>query len=130
MSEIISELQKIAVEAQKTFGNLSPEQINWKPSAEGWSVAQCFDHLIKSNEAFEPAVSGICRRQSETDILAKLFASDRIFRKFSFEISEKRREKIQSTEQGNRSAERYSGGYNRTVCCSSKRTLRKNEITR
>ena len=54
MSEIISELQKIAVEAQKTFGELSPEQINWKPSAEGWSVAQCFDHLIKSNEAFDP----------------------------------------------------------------------------
>ena len=54
MSEIISELQKIAVEAQKTFGGLSGEQINWKPSAEGWSVAQCFDHLIKSNEAFEP----------------------------------------------------------------------------
>ena len=54
MSEIISELQKIAVEAQKTFGELSPEQINWKPSAEGWSVGQCFDHLIKSNEAFDP----------------------------------------------------------------------------
>ena len=52
MNEIISELQKISAAAQKTFGGLSPEQINWKPSAEGWSVAQCFDHLIKSNELF------------------------------------------------------------------------------
>ncbi|MEP6901788.1 MAG: DinB family protein [Actinomycetota bacterium] len=54
MSEIISELQKIAENAQTTFGNLSAEQINWKPSAEGWSVGQCLDHLIKSNEAFNP----------------------------------------------------------------------------
>ena len=53
MSEIISELDnEFAVEAQKTFGDLSPEQINWRPSETGWSIAQCFDHLIKSNELF------------------------------------------------------------------------------
>lgn len=54
MNEIISEFEKITDDVQKTFGDLSPEQLNWKPSAESWSVAQCFDHLIKSNEAFKP----------------------------------------------------------------------------
>ncbi len=52
MSEIISELQMISENAQKAFGSLSGEQINWRPSAEGWSVGQCFEHLIKSNELF------------------------------------------------------------------------------
>ncbi len=52
MSEIISELQMISENAQKTFGSLSGDQINWKPSAESWSVGQCFEHLIKSNELF------------------------------------------------------------------------------
>ncbi len=52
MSEIISELQKISADTQTTFGKLSPTQINWKPSAEGWSVGQCFEHLIKTNELF------------------------------------------------------------------------------
>lgn len=52
MNEVISELQKISDDAQKTFGGLSGEQINWKPSAEGWSVGQCFEHLIKTNELF------------------------------------------------------------------------------
>ncbi len=52
MSEAINELQKIADETQKTFGDLSPAQINWKPSDEGWSVGQCFEHLIKTNELF------------------------------------------------------------------------------
>lgn len=52
MSKIISELQTISENAQKTFGNLSAEQINWRPSETGWSVGQCFEHLIKSNELF------------------------------------------------------------------------------
>ncbi len=52
MSEIISELEEISENAQKTFGGLSSEQINWRPSAEGWSVGQCFEHLIKTNELF------------------------------------------------------------------------------
>jgi len=49
---VADELQTISDDALKTFGNLSAEQINWRPSAEGWSVGQCFEHLIKSNELF------------------------------------------------------------------------------
>ena len=52
MSEIISELQTISADTQKAFGEFSAEQINWKPSETGWSVGQCFEHLIKSNELF------------------------------------------------------------------------------
>ena len=54
MNQIISEFEKISADVQKTFGGLSAQQLNWKPAAESWSVAQCFDHLIKSNEAFKP----------------------------------------------------------------------------
>ena len=54
MNEIISEFEKISADTRETFGGLSAEQLNWKPAAESWSVAQCFDHLIKSNEAFKP----------------------------------------------------------------------------
>ena len=49
---IVSELQSISADAQKTFGGLSAAQINWRPSAESWTVGQCFEHLIKSNELF------------------------------------------------------------------------------
>ncbi len=51
-ANVVSELESISAEAQKTFGNLSEQQINWKPSADGWSVGQCFEHLIKTNELF------------------------------------------------------------------------------
>lgn len=52
MSEIISELEKISENASETFGKLSSEQVNWRPSETGWSVGQCFEHLIKTNELF------------------------------------------------------------------------------
>jgi hypothetical protein len=52
LENLTSELRKISDDAQSKFGNLSPEQINWRPSAEGWSVGQCFEHLIKTNKLF------------------------------------------------------------------------------
>ncbi|MGC2237604.1 MAG: DinB family protein [Pyrinomonadaceae bacterium] len=54
LKNLTSEFKKVSEDTRKTFGGLSAEQINWKPSAEGWSVGQCFDHLIKSNDAFKP----------------------------------------------------------------------------
>jgi len=51
---VTTELKKIAEDARTTFGALSSEQLNWKPAAESWSIAQCLDHLIKTNEQFYP----------------------------------------------------------------------------
>jgi hypothetical protein len=50
--KLLSELENIAGSARSTFGGFSAEQINWKPSETGWSVGQCFEHLIKTNELF------------------------------------------------------------------------------
>jgi hypothetical protein len=52
LPNLLSELQVISDDAQKTFGNFSAAQINWKPSVEGWSIGQCIEHLIKTNELF------------------------------------------------------------------------------
>jgi hypothetical protein len=52
MNEVISELEKISENTRQKFGALSAQQINWRPSEEGWSVGQCFEHLIKTNELF------------------------------------------------------------------------------
>lgn len=49
---VIDELTEIGQNAELAFGDLSGEQINWRPSADGWSVGQCLEHLIKSNELF------------------------------------------------------------------------------
>ena len=54
IAQITSDLKRVANDARASFGNLSAEQLNWKPSETGWSVGQCFDHIVKTNEMFFP----------------------------------------------------------------------------
>lgn len=54
IKQITSDMKQVADETQATFGALTSEQLNWKPSPESWSVGQCFEHIIKTNEQFYP----------------------------------------------------------------------------
>jgi hypothetical protein len=47
-------MNAVAEDAMATFGSLSNDQLNWKPGEKSWSIAQCLDHLIKTNEQFYP----------------------------------------------------------------------------
>jgi hypothetical protein len=40
---------------------LQPEQLLWKPAANRWSIAECFEHLNLTNEAYIPALEGAIR---------------------------------------------------------------------
>ncbi|HLA95902.1 MAG TPA: DinB family protein [Pyrinomonadaceae bacterium] len=51
---VTTEMTKVAGDAKTTFGDLSAEQLNWKPGEKGWSVAQCLDHIVKTNTQFYP----------------------------------------------------------------------------
>jgi len=52
LDRLVEELGAITTEAREVFGALDAAQLNWKPSAERWSVGQCFDHLIRTNSTF------------------------------------------------------------------------------
>ena len=54
ISEVCSDLKQVADEAKATFGSLTAEQLNWKPSENEWSVAQCFDHLTRTHSLYFP----------------------------------------------------------------------------
>lgn len=59
LPELVAEARAIAAEAEGSFGALRGEQLNWKPAADAWSVAQCFDHLIRINSAYFPQLHRI-----------------------------------------------------------------------
>jgi hypothetical protein len=63
---LIAQLNDIANDARSTFGQLSPSQLNWKPSAERWSVAQCFDHLLTSNKGYFPIIDSVLAGEKRT----------------------------------------------------------------
>jgi hypothetical protein len=54
LSGLVSAATAIADETLAGFGDLTAQQLNWKPGADQWSVAQCFDHLVTANESFFP----------------------------------------------------------------------------
>lgn len=56
-------LDKVTTEARKLFGNLTAHQLNWKPAPEKWSIAQCLDHLIVSNNTYYPQFNAVITRK-------------------------------------------------------------------
>ena len=67
LAKVITEANSLADNAKATFGQLTASQLNWKPSAERWSVAQCFDHLLASNKGYFPIIENVLAgRQQRT----------------------------------------------------------------
>jgi hypothetical protein len=67
LAGVVAELEAIAADAQATFGPLGPRQLNWRAEPARWSVAQCFDHLIKANaEMIDAAAAALGRGQPRT----------------------------------------------------------------
>ncbi|MEJ7622552.1 MAG: DinB family protein [Pyrinomonadaceae bacterium] len=53
ITDITSDMTAIADDVRDSFGSLNVDQLNWKPAEKSWSVAQCLDHVIKTNHEFD-----------------------------------------------------------------------------
>ena len=69
---VITEAKQIAADVRASFGNLSSSQLNWKPSAERWSIAQCFDHLLTSNKGYLPIIESVRTGKKQTRFVERL----------------------------------------------------------
>ena len=72
IENLISETRKIADEAEKTFGNLTAEQINWKSSPESWSIGQCLDHIMVTNETEFSEIERIIKGEHKNPFWSKV----------------------------------------------------------
>ena len=66
LANLIATANQIANDAKSTFGHLSAAQLNWKPSTDCWSVAQCFDHLLTSNKGYFPVIDDVFAGKKRT----------------------------------------------------------------
>jgi hypothetical protein len=62
LQTVVAETDKVNDEAQQLVRGLSEEQLNWKPSPDRWSIAQCLDHLSVSGKGFEPYFAALIDR--------------------------------------------------------------------
>ena len=72
LSALVFAANAITDETLAGFGDLTAQQLNWKPSAEQWSVAQCFDHLVTANEAFFPIFEKVLSGKKENSFWESL----------------------------------------------------------
>jgi hypothetical protein len=79
LPKLIDEAHAIAEDAQKVFGHLGREQLNWKPKADEWSVAQCFDHLIVTNAGNFPRIEKIENGEYKPSLKERLPLLPRVF---------------------------------------------------
>lgn len=59
LSDLILRANKVTDETLTIFGKLAPQQLNWKPDINQWSIAQCFEHLRTANEAYFPILKKV-----------------------------------------------------------------------
>lgn len=59
IQEMFSKAREAGNTVTETFGALTPEQLNWKPAPETWSVGQCLDHLIVSDSLYYPVLEKV-----------------------------------------------------------------------
>jgi hypothetical protein len=53
------DLDKITRSFQEAFGGLTIDELNWKPNAGTWSIAQIIHHLIIVNETYYPILQQV-----------------------------------------------------------------------
>jgi len=53
LQTIVAESEKNSEAARAIASDLSEAQLNWKPSPEQWSIAQCLEHLVVATKGFE-----------------------------------------------------------------------------
>jgi hypothetical protein len=76
LSKIILENREISSIVEKQFGSLSFDELNFKKEKNSWSVAECLDHLIVSNNQYIPLIeSGLQEEPSPVKDSAELKSS-------------------------------------------------------
>lgn len=69
---LITETREIISRTDRSFSKLTTGQLNWKPSAERWSVAQCFEHLITTNKGYLTTFEALDRGEKKTRLAERL----------------------------------------------------------
>jgi hypothetical protein len=70
--EVRTTLDDVGRDAEATFSRLNARQLNWRPDATRWSIAQCFEHLLKANRLMMSAAEAALKAGRSPSIWERL----------------------------------------------------------
>lgn len=76
------------------FGLLTAAELNWKPAANTWSIAQNVEHLIVINQSYFPIINSVRDSTYKTPFISRFgFVADLIGKKIldSVQVDQKRK---------------------------------------
>jgi hypothetical protein len=59
IAELLLKGREAGDRARALFNHMDIDQLNWKPEAGRWSIAQCLDHLVVSDMTYFPTLKKI-----------------------------------------------------------------------
>ncbi|MCM8569887.1 DinB family protein [Gramella jeungdoensis] len=71
MEKWISRIDAITTKFMDSFGDLSREDLNWKPDPQTWSIAQNVDHLINLNRSYFPTFENLKKGSQDLPFIAR-----------------------------------------------------------
>jgi uncharacterized damage-inducible protein DinB len=79
LAQLQREAEQTTEDVRMLVSGFSDEQLNRRPDAESWSIAQCLEHLVLTGEAYHPRVndvlekSGSGRKPYRPTVFGRLF---------------------------------------------------------
>lgn len=73
------QLDELTEDFREEFGDLTEEQLNWKPNPDTWSAAQNLDHLMVINGTYFPVVEAVRSQTYRTPRMGKFKFVTRFF---------------------------------------------------
>jgi DinB superfamily len=92
-----TDLDAITKSFKIEFAVLTPDQLNWKPNARQWSIAQCIHHLIVVNESYFPILDQVRNQAYYSPRYGKIGFITRFFGKIVLDAVEPSRRKKMKT---------------------------------
>jgi len=79
LAGVAAELSAIAQDTESVFGPLNDQQLNWRPDATRWSVAQCYDHLLRADREMFQAIDAATDGSRPPTLSQRLPVLPRVF---------------------------------------------------
>lgn len=94
----LDQLDEATQQFVSNFGKLTPKELNWKPTPTAWSVGQCIDHIIKTNDAYFPAIRAMLTGSYQPTFVQKIPFLPDVFGNVLLKSIEKTDKKLKTVE--------------------------------